>query len=587
MQAMKRTWDDMDTSAALDSFTAAFGDHQDVTNFSINSTTAGAKLDDNASAASRQKSCNACVRGKRRCDKRTPRCSRCSAKNLDCVYQKLPPGAGASTSAATSATTSATTSSNSPAIGSAANVSYSSSAGQSAGPQPPLDALMSGSCPISSNAATAGHNRLSTSGVVPTTGSSSSAATSSSSCVSDLPEFDLGFDIDSLGTATGTETSPESLQADVGLPLGSSAHGGGGLDFSIVDFMAQSAGAGDHDLWNLHPFATETADKLDVPPLPTGLAAAAAMPHPPMHQQLQPIRDLSLIKDCGDNCMEVDPLAVHDPNTRIGFTVNFLTSMHSTFAQTRALPFMHPRLWTGQLPKSVLAAFSASTAYVARNPSNKGWTVRLLVDAAREIHREGERAVSHADKLARVQALMILNTMRIFDGDLGLRAAAEREVTVLLSWLKELRSVRHELEAEEGINGVNGFVREGSPKSWESWILLESIRRTILTSYALICLSMMLKSELPDEEIWNEDNSFTASRHLWEAASSADFFRAWREKPQFMIKDMSFKEFWVYARPDDCDDFTKIMLTSQVGIDTMSHFMNGDTTIPVKPGRVP
>jgi len=42
------------------------------------------------SEKSRQKSCNACVRSKRRCDKRTPRCTRCAEKKVDCVYQNLP-----------------------------------------------------------------------------------------------------------------------------------------------------------------------------------------------------------------------------------------------------------------------------------------------------------------------------------------------------------------------------------------------------------------------------------------------------------------------------------------------------------------
>lgn len=39
-----------------------------------------------AAAASRQKSCNACVRSKRRCDKRTPRCTRCATKRALCIY---------------------------------------------------------------------------------------------------------------------------------------------------------------------------------------------------------------------------------------------------------------------------------------------------------------------------------------------------------------------------------------------------------------------------------------------------------------------------------------------------------------------
>lgn len=63
-------------------------------------------------------------------------------------------------------------------------------------------------------------------------------------------------------------------------------------------------------------------------------------------------------------------------------------------------------------------------------------------------------------------------------------------------------------------------------------------------------------------DFWEDGHSFTASRHLWEATSSVEFFRAWREKPQYCITDMSFKEFWMYARPDDMDEFTKLMLTT-------------------------
>lgn len=38
--------------------------------------------------ASRQKSCNACTHAKRRCDRRTPICSRCKEKKAVCVYGK-------------------------------------------------------------------------------------------------------------------------------------------------------------------------------------------------------------------------------------------------------------------------------------------------------------------------------------------------------------------------------------------------------------------------------------------------------------------------------------------------------------------
>lgn len=54
--------------------------------------------------------------------------------------------------------------------------------------------------------------------------------------------------------------------------------------------------------------------------------------------------------------------------------------------------------------------------------------------------------------------------------------------------------------------------------------------------------------------------TFTASKHLWQAPSSVEFFRAWREKPQYRIVNFDFKDFWMYARADDADEFTKLML---------------------------
>ncbi|KAI0175574.1 hypothetical protein GGR52DRAFT_318804 [Hypoxylon sp. FL1284] len=50
-------------------------------------------------SSSRQKSCNACVRSKRRCDKRSPTCSNCIKKRLRCVYGGRPQAQSAANSA--------------------------------------------------------------------------------------------------------------------------------------------------------------------------------------------------------------------------------------------------------------------------------------------------------------------------------------------------------------------------------------------------------------------------------------------------------------------------------------------------------
>ncbi|ODM24455.1 hypothetical protein SI65_02045 [Aspergillus cristatus] len=44
--------------------------------------------EEQSTSASRQKSCNACVKAKRGCDKRHPVCSRCEEKKISCIYAK-------------------------------------------------------------------------------------------------------------------------------------------------------------------------------------------------------------------------------------------------------------------------------------------------------------------------------------------------------------------------------------------------------------------------------------------------------------------------------------------------------------------
>ncbi|EHK45299.1 hypothetical protein TRIATDRAFT_221642 [Trichoderma atroviride IMI 206040] len=471
---------------------------------------------DGGSAASRQKSCNACVRGKRRCDKRTPRCTRCAAKGLDCVYQRQPQ-------------------------------------------QQPQQSQQQHPQQLQHQ-----HQQHCATPEMP-------------------PEFDMSFDIESLSTTTGTNTSPESLQQDAGMGLGCdphSHHPHADLGFSIVDLM-NGTGTGDGGLWDLSGFGD--SDKMDLPPVPIAPSLQTEQPQSSQSQHLQPpqpIRDLSILQN-EDQCITADVCQVHDPRSKIGFIVKAISDMYRDFAQRREAPFLHPRLWSSQLPKTILTAFSAATAYSSQTPQTKGWTLKVLLDAVREVHRDGERATTHADRLARVQALLVLNSMRIFDGDLGMRAAAEREMSVFLSWVKDLIAVKNELE--EGLPASAHMLRDKPPKSWDSWIMVECTRRTIMISFAIMCLVFVLKSEEAPPEFWEDGHSFTASRHLWEATSSVDFFRAWREKPQYCVTDMSFKEFWMYARPDDMDEFTRLMLTTQVGIDAVEHFMAGETNIPVPP----
>ncbi|RDA89778.1 hypothetical protein CP533_4689 [Ophiocordyceps camponoti-saundersi (nom. inval.)] len=272
-------------------------------------------------------------------------------------------------------------------------------------------------------------------------------------------------------------------------------------------------------------------------------------------------------------------LKVHDPRSRVGFVVAFLTALPTRLARESALPFMHHRLWASSLPRPLLAVYSAAAAHSTRTSHNRAWTARLIADACRDVLREGMTNTSSCNVdgdddaddddhlgcraklfLARVQALTVANAIRVFDGDVALGAAAEREMAVLVAWLKDLVALRDRLEDRAGHAGGRPL-RHLPPESWESWIFLESVRRTIVTASSFMSIVYLLRSEQPAPGMWIERQCFTASKHLWEAGSSVDFYKAWREKPHYWVENLGFGDLWMYARPTDLDEFTRLMLT--------------------------
>ncbi|KAF5674068.1 c6 zinc finger [Fusarium heterosporum] len=444
-------------------------------------------------AATRQKSCNACVRGKRKCDKKTPHCTRCAAKGLDCVYQRLPPG--------------------------------------SSFHDDDIGAVFG-------------------------------AANTDTDTLDDVPDFGMGFDINNLGasdssaSASVSNTTPGSLDR----VNTSSIELDSPLDFSIIDHLMANDSSMGSELWNLGDYGSSS--KIGIPPVPS-------MPVGPLV-----IRDVACLEKVEPCMSDFNPLDVYDPRSRVGYIVDNITNLYRDFARTRRLPFIHPRLYGSNLPKTMLAAFSAASAYSARTPENKSWVYKLIGDVAKDIHREGERASTPMEKLARVQAMLLVDTIRMFDGDLALRAASERELPQFLAWIFSLREVEERLTMED--DPPTTTMKGPPPPSWESWLLAECIRRTIVMSFSYVCLANILKSLEPPCEIMEAATfEFTASRYLWEADSSMAFYHAWQTKPQYPVRNLDFKSVWLHAQPEDVDDFTKLMLTAQMGPEATDQFMLG------------
>lgn len=297
---------------------------------------------------------------------------------------------------------------------------------------------------------------------------------------------------------------------------------------------------------------------------------------------------------------------MHDPSSRVGHIVKCITEFPIIFARTRATSFLHRNLYRGRdAPRAIMTLYTATTAYAARNDSNRDWAMRLLYESVDELHRDAaaaqarEREVEQHStqalalaqlvgglavgtqtlvaKLARAQALFMYQVVRAMDGDVSLRAQAERDMPTLRVWLEELEGYRDTLADYMLMDDESA--RANPPKSWESWLLHESLRRTIFIANAFMAIYEMLKwagrsrdadpsdpvaACGPDPGRFATTHRWTSSRALWEAESAKSFYAAWREKPRWFVENIFVADVARQANPADVDEFTRLFLTMWV-----------------------
>ncbi len=166
----------------------------------------------------------------------------------------------------------------------------------------------------------------------------------------------------------------------------------------------------------------------------------------------------------------------------------------SDVAARNATPFMHRYLYKDHTPPCILECFSTNVLYANRTRSNTAVVMRSLHGTVAQLvgTEIGRVTVTPAEKLGRTQALFLYQIIRLFDGDVTLRAQGEKDMPLLQKWLGDLCRIR------ENLGGIteseNGAARGRPPKEWESWVFMESIRRTIVMAYSVMTLYGMMSS---------------------------------------------------------------------------------------------
>lgn len=169
--------------------------------------------------------------------------------------------------------------------------------------------------------------------------------------------------------------------------------------------------------------------------------------------------------------------------------------------------------------------------------------------------------------LARTHALILYQIMHLFDGDIRSQTTAEALMNTLESSVLTLLRCIHTPSSSEPTD-LLPLSMDSIITCWETWVLQESARRTVLLTFYFIQIYKLLQGKTPapcDGKLGLE-HAWYMSAHLWSAQSAFDFAVAWAERPHFVVYNLDFSSVFLDARPDDIDLFGRMLFVTLIGI---------------------
>jgi hypothetical protein len=189
-------------------------------------------------------------------------------------------------------------------------------------------------------------------------------------------------------------------------------------------------------------------------------------------------------------------------------------------------------------------------------------TLRIENDGQKSQKPSKPRSVQ--DHLARVQALLIYQIIRLFDSDPRSRIMAESLIPVLSRWCKQmldgaLLSSQYVNSATSSINTKNqAHIEKKLNSDWNAWILAESVRRTWLVAGHMQCIYQILSYGF---SVCPGGLMFTTRAGLWQAESAYEWWAKCREKDALFCPSLESGKYLLKPGvADDVDDFGRFVL---------------------------
>ncbi|KAF9889741.1 hypothetical protein FE257_007047 [Aspergillus nanangensis] len=254
---------------------------------------------------------------------------------------------------------------------------------------------------------------------------------------------------------------------------------------------------------------------------------------------------------------------------RIVNSVKRLKTYPDVFVREGKTPFIHPALYHDHFPGPIQDALLVCALYKQKNEANEAWVFRVINTKTASLLDRPAVTLSQQpvlEQLAAVQALILYQIIRLFDGDIRQRAEAERTDQTMTTWTKQLQlhmnPVESNLQVESGL-----AVDKANSGRWKSWLLDETVRRTVIICYTLQGMYCFLKNGWDNSHTEFNYLSFYAQQALWGAASDYQWQTALQSCPSLPVRFPSWDTDLRDVRPSDVDDLGMMMMVLMKGVD--------------------
>ena len=259
---------------------------------------------------------------------------------------------------------------------------------------------------------------------------------------------------------------------------------------------------------------------------------------------------------------------------RIIYAVKRLRALPKDFVTHGQTPFIHRNLYDDRIPVAIQDAMGVCSLYQARNETTQAMIHQIITQKVRSLLTNYKQpGLSVLDQLASVQSLALFQIICLFDGDIRMRADAERIEPTFSDWIAQLRLRVQDLDTDCEILCPSSDRTHGQ---WQSWIFAESVRRTVIIGFTIQGLYCFLKNGWDNSHHEFESLSFFAQKALWAAHSEYQWRSALGTHSPLPVRFSKWDTDITAASPLDIDDLAMLMMVLIKGVDHCSFWVGNE-----------